>query len=170
VNVTWNDAQAFCAWLSKQDGKTYRIPTEAEWECACRGGTTSAYCFGDDPASLATVGNSYDPAAAELLQWKAKIDVSDGHVFTSPAGRYQPNALGLYDMHGNVHEWCADWYQAGYEGAAATDPVGPETGEARVVRGGSWFDYPTMSRSAYRSYAGPAYRGHSTGFRVALNP
>jgi formylglycine-generating enzyme required for sulfatase activity len=170
VNVSWNDAQAFCAWLGKLEGKTYRLPTEAEWEHACRAGTTTRYYHGDDPAGFPTVGNAYDPSAAELLEWKAKGDVADGYIFTSPVGKYKPNAFGLHDMHGNVYEWCADWRAEVYDEGDAVDPTGAATGEYRALRGGSWYDYYTMSRSAYRSGANPAYRGHSTGFRVALNP
>jgi formylglycine-generating enzyme required for sulfatase activity len=168
VNVTWNDAQAFCAWLSKLEGKTYRLPTEAEWESACRAGTTTRYHHGDDPSGVATVANTYDAAAFELLRWKVQVDVNDRHVFTAQVGRYQPNAYGLYDMHGNVDEWCADRYQAFYEEQDATDPAGPEEGDTRVIRGGSWYDYPSLNRSAYRTAAGPAFGHYATGFRVAL--
>jgi formylglycine-generating enzyme required for sulfatase activity len=168
VNVSWNDAQAFCAWLSKQDGKAYRLPTEAEWEHACRAGTATRYYHGDDSTGLAAVGNSYDATAYERLQWKVEVDITDRHVFTAPVGRYKPNAFGLYDMHGNVDEWCADLYQAGYAAGDVADPSGPETGGLRVIRGGSWYDYPSLQRSAYRTNAGPAFGGYATGFRVAL--
>jgi formylglycine-generating enzyme required for sulfatase activity len=171
VNVTWNDAQAFCAWLSKLEGKTYRLPTEAEWEHACRAGTKTRYHHGDDPQGLAAFANFYDVTLADALDRKKSVDIVDGSVFTSPAGNYKPNAFGLYDMHGNVREWCADWYQA-YEKGDAANPVGPPAadGAGRVIRGGSWWDFPDEVRSAYRSWGGTRLRNHYTGFRVVLVP
>ncbi len=104
VNVSWNDAVAFSKWLSGKQGKTYRLPTEAEWEYACRAGTTTRYSSGDDPETLAKVGNVADATAAKALfpDWKYTIKASDGYVFTSPVGSFKPNAFGLYDMHGNA--------------------------------------------------------------------
>ncbi len=122
VNVSWNDAVAFCKWLSKKEGNTYRLPTEAEWEYACRAGTTTRYYSGDDPETLAKVGNVADATAkAKFPDWKYTIKASDGYVFTSPVGSFQPNAFGLYDMHGNAWQWCADWY------ARNTTPSPPQT-------------------------------------------
>ena len=115
VNVSWNDAKAFCEWLSKKENQTYRLPTEAEWEYACRAGTTTRYSSGDDPETLAKVGNVADATAkAKFPDWTWTIKASDGYVFTSPVGSFQPNANGLYDMHGNAWQWCADWYGAEY--------------------------------------------------------
>ena len=106
--MSWNDAGAFCRWLSRKDGKTYRLPTEAEWEYACRAGTTRAYSSGDDPEMLAKVGNVADAALkAKFPDREYGIHASDGYVFTAPAGSFQPNAFGLYDMHGNAWQWCA---------------------------------------------------------------
>ncbi|OHB82971.1 MAG: hypothetical protein A2V98_07465 [Planctomycetes bacterium RBG_16_64_12] len=103
VNVSWNDAVAFCEWLSRKEGKTYRLPTEAEWEYACRAGTTTRYYHGDDPEGLATVGNVADTTAkAKFPKWTWTIQKSDGYVFTAPVGRFRANAFGLSDMHGNV--------------------------------------------------------------------
>ncbi len=103
VNVSWNDAGAFCQWLSKKEGKTYRLPTEAEWEYACRAGTTTRYYSGDDPETLAKVGNVADAAAkAQFPDWTWTIKANDGYVFTAPVGKFKPNAFGLYDMHGNA--------------------------------------------------------------------
>ena len=103
VCVSWNDAIAFCNWLSKKGGKTYRLPTEAEWEYACRAGTKTRYYSGDDPETLATVGNVGDAAAkASFPDWKGTIKANDGYVFTSPVGKFKPNPFGLYDMHGNA--------------------------------------------------------------------
>ena len=95
VNVSWNDAVAFCKWLSQKEGKTYRLPTEAEWEYACRAGTTTRYYSGDDPETLAKVGNVADAAyKAKFPDWKFTIKASDGYVFTSPVGKFKPNASG----------------------------------------------------------------------------
>ncbi len=121
VNVSWNDAVAFCNWLSRKEATTYRLPTEAEWEYACRAGTTTQYYNGDDPETLAKVGNVADAAyKAKFPYEKYTIKASDGYVFTSPVGSYQPNAFGLFDMHGNAWQWCEDWYGAKYY---ATSPV-----------------------------------------------
>ena len=124
VNVSWNDAVAFCEWLSKQEGQTYRLPTEAEWEYACRAGRSTLYSSGDDPELLATVGNTADETAREKYpDWTDTIKARDGFVYTAPVGRFHPNAFGLYDMHGNVWEWCADWYDPEYYSKApAADP------------------------------------------------
>ena len=170
VNVSWNDAVAFCKWLSRKEGKTYRLPTEAEWEYACRAGTTTRYYSGDDPETLAKVGNVADAAAkAKFPDWKYTIKASDGYVFTAPVGKFKPNAFGLYDMHGNAWQWCADWYGAEYYAASpADDPTGPDSGDDRVLRGGSWFDGPDVSRSASRFGITPDDRfDFCTGFRVA---
>ena len=128
VNVSWNDAVAFCKWLSQKEGKTYRLPTEAEWEYACRAGTTTRYYSGDDPETLAKVGNVADAAAkAKFPDWKYTIKANDGYVFTAPVGKFKPNAFGLYDMHGNAWQWCADWYGADYYAKSpADDPTGPD--------------------------------------------
>ena len=163
VNVSWNDAVAFCIWLSKKEGKTYRLPTEAEWEYACRAGTTTRYYSGDDPETLATVANVADAAAkAKFPDWlRRTTKASDGYVFTSPVGQFKPNAFGLYDMHGNAWQWCADWYSDDYYGKSpADDPNGPATGIWRVLRGGSW-DFAASScpfRQPLREDAGRARR------------
>ncbi len=169
VNVSWNDAVAFCKWLSKKEGKTYRLPTEAEWEYACRAGTTTRYYSGDDPETLAKVGNVADATAkAKFPDWKYTIKANDGYVFTAPVGKFKPNAFGLYDMHGNAWQWCADWYGAEYYATSpADDPTGPDSGDDRVLRGGSWFDGPYATRSAGRYWISPDVRNDIAGFRVA---
>ena len=169
VNVSWNDAVAFCRWLSKKEGKTYRLPTEAEWEYACRAGTTSRYYSGDDPETLAKVANVADATAkAKFPDWKWTIKASDGYVFTAPVGQFKPNAFGLYDMHGNAWQWCADWYGKDYYGKSpADDPTGPDSGNVRVLRGGCWFNWPDCPRSASNVRGAPDYRDASAGFRVA---
>ena len=169
VNVSWNDAVAFCKWLSGKEGKTYRLPTEAEWEYACRAGTTTRYYSGDDPEALAKVGNVADATAkARFPDWKNTIKASDGYAFTAPVGSFKPNAFGLYDMHGNAFQWCADWYGAEYYTASpADDPSGPDSGMVRILRGGSWIDGPVYCRSAFRNSLAHDYQWYFTGFRVA---
>lgn len=165
VNVSWNDAVAFCRWLSQREGQTYRLPTEAEWEYACRGGTTTAFCTGNDPQQLVEVGNIVDALAHEKFPERTAIAGSDGHVFTAPVGSFRPNAWGLYDMHGNVWEWCQDWF-----GPAAalpqTDPRGPEKGRDKVIRGGDWYHDWSFARSAQRSPIYPSLCRRHAGFRV----
>jgi sulfatase modifying factor 1 len=172
VNVSWNDAVAFCEWLSRKEGKTYRLPTEAQWEYACRAGTTTRYYSGDDPETLAKVGNVADAVfKAKVPDWKYTIKASDGYVFTSPVGSFKPNAFGLYDMHGNAWQWCSDWYGEEYYAASPTDdPNGPDTGDGRVLRGGSWGDGPGGARSAGRVRPAPDDRFDYAGFRVSRTP
>jgi formylglycine-generating enzyme required for sulfatase activity len=169
VNVSWNDAVEFCKWLSKKESKTCRLPTEAEWEYACRAGTTTRYSSGDDPETLAKVGNVTDATAkAKFPNWRFTIKASDGYVFTAPAGSFQPNAFGLYDMHGNAWQWCTDWYGGAYYAASPTDdPTGLDSGDDRVLRGGSWRDRASDARSATRLRFTPLSRSGDVGFRVA---
>ena len=148
--VSWQDAVDFCARLSGKDGRTYRLPTEAEWEYACRAGSTTAYSFGDDPLRL-------DDQA-----WYSRNSGERPH----EVGLKLPNAWGLYDMHGNVWEWCQDWYAQGDRPSAPEDPTVPTSGAYRVVRGGSWFDYPVPLRSAARGRDYPPNRADDHGFRV----
>jgi sulfatase modifying factor 1 len=170
VNVSWNDAVAFCNWLSAKEGKRYRLPTEAEWEYACRAGTTTRYWTGDDPESLAVSENVSDGTlvATFATAKDRSISSSDRHVFTAPAGSYENgNPFGLFDMQGNVAEWCGDWYdEKYYEKSPTADPQGPESGSLRVVRGGSWDYYPVYCRSSNRDSVAPTNRAASVGFRV----
>jgi formylglycine-generating enzyme required for sulfatase activity/serine/threonine protein kinase len=169
VLVSWNDAKAFCDWLSRKDGRTYRLPTEAEWEYCCRAGTETRFCNGDDPEKLARVGNVADARAkARFPNWTRGIAADDGFVFTAPVGHYEPNAWGLYDMHGNVWEWCLDSYDAKfYDQPPAPDPLCSAGASARVDRGGSWIFYPQVARSADRGRRAPGVRNINLGFRLA---
>jgi formylglycine-generating enzyme required for sulfatase activity len=171
VNVTWNDAVAFCAWLGKKEGTTYRLPTEAEWEYAYRAGSTTRYPSGDDPTTLEKVGKLADrtdaAVRATIPDWKYMIRASDNYVFTSPVGKSKPNAFGLYDMYGNAFQWCADWYgDTFYAVSPAGDPTGPDSGTQRVIRGGTWNFSPLGARSAERCWTEPDSRNCSAGFRV----
>ncbi len=151
--VSWNDAQAFCHWLSQQEAATYRLPTEAEWEFACRAGTTTTFYFGDDPKEL------------EFNAWFAPASDGEAH----PVGTKLPNAFGLCDMIGNVREWCQDAWDANYYvNSSAIDPLGPPKGEERVVRGSYWIRTGTAMEHhcGLRRSAGPASRSWYQGFRV----
>lgn len=168
VNVTWNDAVAFCDWLSRKEDKTYRLPTEAEWEYACRAGTTTRYHSGDDPETLAQVGNVADTTTkGEFSDW-VTIQATDGYAFTAPVGKFRPNAFGLYDMHGNAWEWCSDRYDSKYYAISPTeDPTGPDSGSYRILRGGAWAGWPAYSRTARRLWSKPDQRDIKYGFRIA---
>jgi formylglycine-generating enzyme required for sulfatase activity len=168
VCVSAADAAAFAAWLSEKDGRAYRLPTEAEWEYACRAGAASKYHFGDDPEQLATHANVADAAAKRLFPGWTALAADDGYVYTAPVGRFARNRFGLHDLHGNVWEWCSDWF--GEYPPAATDPTGPADGAMRVIRGGSWFHTAWFARSAERSNSQPAIRSSILGFRLAAGP
>ncbi len=168
VNVSWNDAVAFAEWLSRKEGVTYRLPTEAEWEYACRAGTTTRYFCGDDAEALAKVGNVADGTAKAKYPIWPTIAAQDGFIYTAPVGRYKPNAWGLFDMHGNVWEWCSDGYAGDYyKRSPVDDPPGPDGAAIRVFRGGSWDYYPRACRSAYRYGGAPDFRRSNLGFRLA---
>jgi len=171
VGISWSDAKAFCTWISKKEKKVYRLPTEAEWEYACRAGTTSAYSFGDNGEKLAENGNGADATArARYPSWSIGIKAKDGHIFAAPVGQFKANAFGLHDMHGNVWEWCEDWYEPNsYAKEEQIDPVGPKMGKNKVQRGGGWSSDSKRLRSAARVGRDPvAYRGGYLGFRVVI--
>ena len=158
--VNWDDAVEFCRRLSelpaeKAAGRVYRLPTEAQWEYACRAGTTTEYSFGDDDSGLGDYA------------WHRENSDKTTH----PVGSKLPNAWGLYDMHGNVWEWCLDWY-GDYPSGPVTDPMGAAPGSYsyRVLRGGCWSFTAVNCRSASRRGREPSYRYHYGGFRVCLSP
>ena len=158
--VDWNDATAFCqnlTGLERKAGKLkaneeYRLPTEAEWEYACRAGTTTAFSFGEDESKL-----------GEYAWFRGNAFLAGEH-YAHKVGLKKPNPWGLYDMHGNVWEWCSDWYGKALPGG--TDPVGPGGGSYRVIRGGSWGTNRTAAGLRTR-YPGPSFRDNGLGFRVA---
>ncbi len=169
VDVSWNDATAFCDWLSAQDRRRYRLPTEAEWEYACRAGTTTLFYNGDEKERLAEIGNFADAALREQSAFQWAVRGRDGYPFTAPVGKFQPNAFGLYDTLGNAWERCADWYDDKYYGQSPMDdPPGPADGTLRIFRGGGW-DY-SPSSAAQRKGGDPAVRSILIGFRVVCEP
>ncbi len=161
VRVSWERANEFCEWLGERLGKTFRLPTEAEWEYSCRAGTDGAFSFGDE-ASIAEHANSADQNLGRLKPWTVRDNSkNDGHVASAPVGTYAANAFGLHDMHGNVCEWTQTTY-APYPHAGA-DGDGP-----KVVRGGSWDDLPRRCRSAFRLSYVPFMAVYNVGFRVVV--
>lgn len=150
INVSWDDAQAYCQWLSNQIGQDYRLLTEAQWEYACRAGSDAAYCFGDDEKPL------------DFYVWYWRN--SEGQ--THPVGGKRANVWGLHDLYGNVWEWVWDWYGP-YLKEPQNNPSGPDTGSSRVFRGGSWSDGTVYCRSAVRDWFDPSHRDNYLGFRLA---
>jgi len=150
--VPWEDATEFCKKLSEKTRQAVRLPTEAEWEYACRAGTTTRFSFGDEDSILGDY---------------AWYDSNSGGT-THPVGQKKPNAWGLYDMHGNVYEWCADWY-GDYPKGAVTDPQGPASGAVLVLRGGSWLNDPWRCRSGCRDWFTPVSFSDAFGFRVVVS-
>ena len=147
-NVSWDDAQAYCEWLSREEGGTFRLPTEAEWEFACRAGSTTWFHNGDRDEGLKLIANIADQSLSkesELVEWGRPWN--DGFPFTAPVGRFQPNALGLYDMHGNAWEWCVDWYgKSFYKESPEKDPVGPELEALKVLNAKEWAEEVEKAR------------------------
>ena len=155
-SVSWDNAMEFCKRLSEKTGRKYTLPTEAQWEYACRAESKGKYCFGDDESQL-----------GEFAWYGANSDDE-----THPVGMKKPNNWGLYDMHGNVWEWCHDWYDEDYynQEEASDNPRGPSEGSFRVNRGGSWSNTPQYCRSACRNSYTPGYRSYILGFRVLAVP
>jgi uncharacterized protein (TIGR02996 family) len=158
--VSWDDCQELCRQLAGRDGRRYRLPSEAQWEYACRAGTTTPFYFG---ATLSTDQANYDDNRTD-----GKSERGIYRPQTTPVGSFPPNAWGLYDMHGNVWEWCRDWHGP-YHNDGIEDPEGSNTGEFRVLRGGSWVNARRCSRSAFRNNGvAPANRRDYAGCRVLL--
>lgn len=161
VCVSWHDAVSYCEWLSKREGRRYRLPSEAEWEYAARAGGN--YPFGQTPVISTTEanfnGNTRYGRGSELGQYRKS---------TVAVGRFAPNAWGLHDMVGNVWEWCNDWYGR-YHTGTQVDPTGPRVGTVRVARGGSWANAPEYCRASYRFGGNPTSTYSTVGFRVAMD-
>jgi formylglycine-generating enzyme required for sulfatase activity len=166
--VSWEDVVTFLEELSalkaeREEGRVYRLPSEAEWEYACRAGTTTGFHYGD---SLSSTQANFDGNYPHGKRTK-------GEYLGRPCqvGSYPPNGFGLYDMHGNVWEWCSDFYEADhYANCVRRDPAGPVDGSARVIRGGGWNDFGQDLRAAYRDWSAPGNRRDNLGFRVVLIP
>jgi formylglycine-generating enzyme required for sulfatase activity len=173
-NVSWQDAMEFCSRLSQRSGRTYTLPSEAQWEYACRAETKTPFCFGDTISpELANYDGNYvygdGPKGSKGIYRKQ----------TTPVGMFPANAWGLQDMHGNVWEWCLDQWHESYEGAPADGMAwadgmagekGQETQKSRLLRGGSWFLNPRYCRSAFRSHLQPVHAYSYVGFRVVCLP
>jgi formylglycine-generating enzyme required for sulfatase activity len=184
VNVSWNDAKRFCRWLEEdetirrqltaglgQRAFAVRLPSEAEWEYACRAGSHSRYHFGDDEEELALYDNVADGTAKETFpKWSGTIKAKDGYVFTAPVGRFKANKFGLYDLHGNAWQWCED-YIGPYD-LPNPDPLRDERHllDRRVLRGGSWDSNAGQCRAAFRGFGAPGHRDIIIGFRVCVRP
>jgi formylglycine-generating enzyme required for sulfatase activity len=183
LHVSWNDAVAYCNWLSQQhryepvytingdqvtanwDADGYRLPTEAEWEFAARSrGKNYKYAWGNDQPN----GNIADQTTKQTYDgWTIWEGYTDGYVHTAPVGRFEQGDLGLSDMTGNVWEWCWDWYDSDYyDNSPSRNPHGPSTGSGRVLRGGSWYIRPANLRCAYRGNSSPDSRSLDIGFRL----
>ena len=167
VGVSWDDAVAYGEWLSKKTGRKFRLPTEAEWEYACRAGEKTPFNTGEN---LTTDQANYDGnypyngnAKGEYRQKTVAVE------------SFEPNKWGLYNMHGNVWEWCSDWFGGKYydeckASGTVTNPAGPSTGSDRVLRGGGWGSNAGRCRSATRDWSSPGLRSDLVGFRLVFVP
>jgi formylglycine-generating enzyme required for sulfatase activity len=152
IHVSWNDAAAYAEWLSRKTGQTWRLPTEAEWEYAAQGGKNYKY------AGSSIISN---------VGWYSKNSGGKTHI----VGQKSPNNFGLYDMTGNVWEWCSDWFGSDYyKSSPQNNPQGPSSGSGRVLRGGSWSHYARYCRTAHRHNRRPDARNYYNGFRLVLVP
>jgi len=154
ANISWNDARAYCDWIAKETGKNYNLPTEAQWEFAARGGLNSKHYKYSGSDNLNEVG------------WYDETTYERG---TMAVGRLKPNELGIYDMSGNVWEWCLDRYGK-YKSTMLKNPQGPEKGNYRVIRGGAWYYVDNMCKVTTRDGPYPYYSNFNYGFRVVINP
>ncbi len=174
-NVNFSDAKAYAAWLSAKTGKSYRLPSESEWEYAARAGTKTAWFWGPAEDSAGSTkacefANTHDETSKDahpMYVWSNHKCV-DGAPETTNVGKYKPNPFGLHDILGNLREWVADCHHGGYKGAPADGSVWDEANcEKRIVRGGAWIDGASTTRAAYRHPEDPGYRNYQVGFRLA---
>lgn len=171
VNVSWEDAAAYAEWMSQKAGRNFRLPSEAEWEYACRAGTRTARFWGDNPDEACKYANVLDQTTQKTFNVDQETEIHKcdcGYAVTSPVGSFQPNAWGLYDMIGNIWEWCQDIYASDcYSKHAKKNPIYASGGSYRVLRGGSWYDVPRRARCARRYNRSPSDRDDGIGFRLA---
>jgi len=170
ICVSWYGAKAYCKWMAEKTGKKYRLPTEAEWEYAARnGGKDIRYSWGNDFPKDKKGGNIADAANKKKYPdfMMATEEYNDGYVYTSPVSLFDPNELGLYDMTGNVAEWCSDW-NGDYSSATVTNPTGPVTGNDKVKRGGDWNTGLSTISLFQRSGNRPGATSTMTGFRICM--
>jgi formylglycine-generating enzyme required for sulfatase activity len=177
VHVSWNDGQILTNWLSFKEKETYRFLTEAEWEYCCRAGTTSLYATGgDDPSELVKMGNVLDNTGMQLFssdyQFRQNnqnevIPRTDGVTFTASVGQFKPNHFGLYDFHGNICEWCQDWYTTDYQRLPGVDPEGASSGKLKSARGGRFDTGALLAKSFYRNKGEPELTDMILGLRLA---
>ncbi len=173
VEVSWNDAKAYAGWLTRQNGgkMEFRLPTEAEWEYACRAGSRTSRFWGDLPDMACQYANVADASVKPMEPGWNVHNCDDGYAASSPVGSFQANAFGLYDMLGNVWQWCEDLYVPDASaGNQNNNPINRNGGPGRVYRGGSWSGEPDYVRCAYRYFLDPAARGRRLGFRLVGTP
>ena len=176
ANVNWYDAIAFCEWLSDQTSLQFLLPTEAQWEYACRAGTTERRYWGDDlnDDQACAYANTHDLISVDTnefdwLRDERYFECEDGYAVSAPVGQFLPNEFGLFDMQGNVWEWCSDWMVDVYNRGPQVDPEGTQPGNYRVIRGGAWDSPPRNCRSAKRGGGSPEnFYFRALGFRVLM--
>ncbi len=169
VNVTWEDAVAFARWLSQKSGRTYRLPTEAEWEFAARAGSKATYFWGNNPDDACKYANVADLTAKKRWKKWTVFNCDDKFLVTSPVGSFLPNNYGLYDMLGNVWQWVEDVYNTeAYIKLQKYNPVYEGSGKYRVMRGGGWSNGPLGVRVSHRVPLTPDFGHHALGFRLVM--
>jgi formylglycine-generating enzyme required for sulfatase activity len=167
--ISWKDAKKFCEWLTKkgEKGYTVRLPGEAEWEYACRAGSKTRFYFGNNQSDLPKYANIGDLDYSKATGESVAVTFSDGYGYGAPVGSYKPNAFGLYDMIGNVSEWCEDWYGSYAYLPKGNNQIQSRVSETRIQRGGDWCSSPKFCRTACRIECGEYRVSIAVGFRIA---